>query len=88
MFIGRRYEMERLDEIAKNNTPAILAVYGRRRVGKTTLIEHAFSKRNIIKIEGIEDLAKRDQILSATQQLAALAIGLLPNRCQNKVYCE
>ena len=35
------------------------SLYGRRRVGKTELIEQTYAKRNLIKIEGIEG---RDEV--------------------------
>ena len=53
-FIGRTLEQEKLTQISGGNEAAIIVVYGRRRVGKTELIEQTYSKRNIIKIEGIE----------------------------------
>ncbi len=54
-FIGRRYEVERLKEIASEPESAIIVVHGRRRIGKTELIEQTFRKRRLIKFEGLEE---------------------------------
>ena len=37
MVIGREYEMERLDALLSAEESQFVAVYGRRRVGKTFL---------------------------------------------------
>lgn len=54
LFTGRAKESLRLEQISTCGESSILAVYGRRRVGKTELIEHCFRKRNILKFEGVE----------------------------------
>lgn len=38
MFIGRKQELNRLDEMYNSNTFEFAVIYGRRRVGKSTLI--------------------------------------------------
>lgn len=38
MFIGREYELENLNKLYKKNEFQFIVMYGRRRVGKTTLI--------------------------------------------------
>ncbi len=53
-FIGRHYELEQLYETNNADEASIIIVYGRRRVGKTELIERAFRERNLLKFEGIE----------------------------------
>jgi len=77
LFIGRLKELNFLKEISAKGEAAILVVHGRRRVGKTSLIEHAFSKRGLIKIEGLEDAANSTakQLYSAVQQLAKFFPG-------------
>jgi AAA+ ATPase superfamily predicted ATPase len=68
-FVGRKEELSKLDEFAHLSTAAIAVVYGRRRVGKTTLIEKAFAEKKMIKIEGIEGKPLSDQLSSAMIQL-------------------
>ena len=48
----------------------ILILYGRRRVGKTELIEHVYSRRNLLKIEGLEGQSDYAQMCEVMRQLA------------------
>jgi len=43
-MIGRRYETNRLEESLKSSSSELIAVYGRRRVGKTYLIRKVYEK--------------------------------------------
>ena len=45
MFVNRKKELRRLDEICQRPGGQLLAVYGRRRIGKTTLLTHWIGKR-------------------------------------------
>lgn len=69
-FIGRKHELERLRKISGFNEASIIIMYGRRRVGKTELLEQAFKDRNILKFEGVEGLDKTEQLAHVTEQLA------------------
>lgn len=69
-FIGRVFELGRLSEIAKQGTASIIVAYGRRRVGKTELLEQAFRKRHIIKFEGLEGQNETRQRASVLLDLA------------------
>ena len=53
-FIGRTEEIKVLNEVSASGEASIVVAYGRRRVGKTTLIEHVYRKRNLLKFEGLE----------------------------------
>jgi AAA+ ATPase superfamily predicted ATPase len=53
-FIGRSHELTQLAAAQKAGESAMIVVYGRRRVGKTTLIEKAFGDRRLLKFEGVE----------------------------------
>ena len=55
-FIGRKIEIGQIHDLFLENEAFICLVYGRRRIGKTTLIETAFKDRNILKFEGIQSL--------------------------------
>lgn len=72
-FIDRDYERRRLDEIVRLGSAAIIVFYGRRRVGKTELIEHAFRKRQLLKFEGLEGKSTQDQIDTVLYQLSKYA---------------
>jgi len=42
MFVGREQEIRQLNQTLTRSGPHLVAVYGRRRVGKTYLIRHAY----------------------------------------------
>jgi uncharacterized protein len=46
VIIGRQYEQKQLQKIYQSNQAEFVAVYGRRRVGKTYLIRHFFSQKD------------------------------------------
>jgi len=52
--IVRTAYLSQLDQIRYEDRARILIVYGRRRVGKTTLLEDAFAERRLLKFEGVE----------------------------------
>jgi hypothetical protein len=70
-FIGRAFELERLKEISESKEASIIIMWGRRRIGKTELIEQAFKNRSLLKFEGIEGLSDQEQFASAMSQLAS-----------------
>lgn len=71
-FICRYPEREALARIAGQETPCILIVYGRRRIGKTELLEQTFRERNIIKFEGKEGQPPEVQKQHVLNELAKL----------------
>lgn len=69
-IVGRIPELAVLTGIGHSKQASIVVVHGRRRVGKTTLIEHVFQDRGMIKIEGVEGGNKSRQIETALMMLA------------------
>ncbi|MCC6220630.1 MAG: ATP-binding protein [Deltaproteobacteria bacterium] len=69
-FVGRRREQELLRSIMARNESAMVVVHGRRRVGKTELIEQTFRMRNVLKFEGLEGRTENDQREAVLEQLA------------------
>lgn len=53
MLVGREYEIGRLEESLKSNRSELIAVYGRRRVGKTFLIRSVYEKHIKLSITGL-----------------------------------
>jgi hypothetical protein len=53
-FIGRSREIQRLNTACQPATATIIVVSGRRRVGKTELIEQYFRNMQVLKFEGIQ----------------------------------
>ncbi|MBF0363318.1 MAG: AAA family ATPase [Oligoflexia bacterium] len=70
IFVGRRDEIQFLHEISNSADAPILVIYGRRRVGKTALLENCFKDRNLIKIEGLENGNIEKQISHSLLQLS------------------
>lgn len=62
-IIGREYEIKILKELLESNEAEFLAIYGRRRVGKTHLIREFFSgKGEYFEITGQKDGKMQDQL--------------------------
>lgn len=52
-MIGRRYETERLKESLKSEDSELIAVYGRRRIGKTYLVRNVYEKHIKFEVTGL-----------------------------------
>jgi AAA+ ATPase superfamily predicted ATPase len=72
MFIGREQEIAQLRQPNWRDKALLIGVYGRRRIGKTALIEHAFENERIWKFEGIEKADARTQRRMFLFQLSRL----------------
>ena len=55
MFFGRRKELDSLQELWEKQSPALVVCRGRRRIGKSTLVEEfaRVSKARLVKFEGL-----------------------------------
>ena len=55
-IIGRDKELQELQEIYESDEPQFLAVYGRRRIGKTYLISEFFKNKGVyFEITGMKE---------------------------------
>jgi AAA+ ATPase superfamily predicted ATPase len=72
-FLGRQEEKRTLLEVDAHPEASIVVVYGRRRVGKTELLEQTFRERNLIKFEGLEGEGTARQMKHVLYQLARYA---------------
>jgi AAA+ ATPase superfamily predicted ATPase len=61
-FIGRKKELAVFKKLVDSKKSTIAVVYGRRRVGKTFLIQKALTNKSCIFFEGLEDRPKKEQI--------------------------
>lgn len=61
-IIGRELELEHLKMLRGVQKPAFLAVYGRRRVGKTFLIREAFNSDFAFYVTGMANASFRQQL--------------------------
>lgn len=61
-FIGRENEIKQLRERFESQSPELVVVYGRRRVGKTFLIRQAFDNRFDFYLTGLYKKSMRRQL--------------------------
>ena len=54
MFIGRRHELEVLNNLYASNKFEFMVIYGKKGVGKTSLISHFIDDKNAIYFMGVE----------------------------------
>ena len=52
-LVGREKEIEKLNEYVNSGRAEFVALYGRRRVGKTFLINQVFKKRLAFSVTGV-----------------------------------
>ena len=81
-IFGREKEIQVLDQIWSSNEAEFLAIYGRRRVGKTHLIREYFSKKKAIYFEmtGQKDGSLKEQLENFVKIFSALFFKNLPLR--------
>jgi len=60
MFIGRERELATLNKLYASNKFEFIVIYGRRRVGKTALINQFIEGKNAIYFMGVESNAKQN----------------------------
>ena len=62
-LVGRKREINIFKQILSSKNAEFVAVYGRRRVGKTFLIQHCCSHENVyLECTGIKDGKLREQL--------------------------
>ena len=69
MIIGRKYEQRILRECVDSDSPEFIAVYGRRRIGKTYLIKHFFKEKFDFYMTGSYNSTKDEQLEDFRAQL-------------------
>ena len=70
MFVGRDEELRALRGAIEVKAPRIAVVYGRRRIGKTSLIRQAIGKSAALFVEGLENQTTQAQIQSFRSQVS------------------
>jgi AAA+ ATPase superfamily predicted ATPase len=61
-IIGRTFEIEKLNQIVKSEKSEFVALYGRRRVGKTFLVREYFKNNFAFYLTGIKDATLKEQL--------------------------
>jgi AAA+ ATPase superfamily predicted ATPase len=79
-IIGRRAESLALENILNSNRPEFIAIYGRRRVGKTYLVREFFKKKKVIffNATGAKEGTILEQIEHFTQEIGNVFYGGAP----------
>ena len=76
---GRRAEMEVLDRAMKSSEAEFVAIYGRRRVGKTFLVREFFGDAICFELTGLHGVSMSDQLENFAEALGkAMGSGVLP----------
>ena len=60
MFIGREFEIRELNRLYDTDTFQFAVMYGRRRVGKTTIINEFIRDKDVIYFTGVESNEKQN----------------------------
>jgi len=73
MFIGRDREIELLTQLFRKKTASLVICKGRRRIGKSTLIQEFGKKYTFLEFQGLpprEGISSKDQLGAFSGQLA------------------
>ncbi len=77
-MIGRKKEVRELEELYNNGRAEFVAIYGRRRVGKTYLVDEAFKDRITFRHAGLSPVEVSNSLKSPLKaQLEAFYYSLL-----------
>jgi uncharacterized protein len=75
---GRKEELTILKKALQSNEPEMVAVIGRRRVGKTFLIRYAYQGKIDFDLTGIQNGTSREQLQNFADRLTLYAKPLFP----------
>lgn len=68
-FIGRTEEIARLKKYFASERSEFIAVYGRRRIGKTFFVRHVLRDREAFAVTALDNVSMRDQLLNFNMTL-------------------
>jgi hypothetical protein len=69
-LIGRQEQIKQLNRLLKSKEAEFLALYGRRRVGKTFLIREHFKKQICFELTGLKDGLFKEQLTNFHNELS------------------
>ena len=75
ILVGRESEIRHLDTIVSSKEAEFVVVYGRRRVGKTFLVNTFFGNHYAFKLTGLAKKGKREQLANFTVSLNRYSAG-------------
>lgn len=85
MVLGRSHQKQVIAEILEENRSSFLAITGRRRVGKTFLVEQTLGQFMAFRVTGIQDAPLKTQLANFTSKVfehANSPFGFVPNNWQ------
>lgn len=83
-FIGRIKEKEILQKAFQSSEAEMVAIVGRRRIGKTFLVRNVYKEQLDIEVSGIQNVSNKDQIKNFTLQLKnSLQEAFIPRKTTN-----
>ena len=77
-LIGRERERQLLDDICRSGKAEFVAVYGRRRIGKTFLVDSYFDQKYDFFMAGMYEATKREQLTNFAHQLSQYSKEVQP----------
>lgn len=73
MIVGRREELVILDKVYRSNEAELLAIYGRRRVGKTHLVSNFFKEKGVyFELTGTKNAKMHEQIVNFSNEFSSV----------------
>lgn len=69
---GRSFEKSELRKLLTTTESELVAVYGRRRIGKTFLVKKAYEKELVFRLTGINEVTKEEQLENFARALNAV----------------
>lgn len=72
-YYRERYRKKRFDESLQSHRSELIAVYGRRRIGKTYLIRSYFSKHILFSLTGLRNGSLSAQLENFMIELSRLS---------------
>ena len=78
ILVSRKEEKQRLQIALKSNKPELIALIGRRRVGKTFLVRKAYEDHIKLEITGLQKGKQKSQLKNF--YISMRAYGLSPNK--------
>ena len=75
-IIGRDAEISKLKAIATSDRSEFLALFGRRRVGKTFLVNQVFKDQFAFKMTGVIEGSLKDQFTAFSDAMEEFGYGL------------
>ncbi len=77
---GRGPEIKKLRKALDSDLPELIAIYGRRRVGKTYLVREFFDDKICFELTGIHKATLREQLENYASALSEATNSLIPLR--------